>query len=145
MGWHTLDPPVSGQGLVTGYMADFLIRKETTSLSRQNLHHTVSYSIQPGQIHTCAVFSKTSNKRAAYVQHYWWIGQEKCQCCAYSEYRKKWSAYLKNGTILQASFSAERKPCENSITSAMSWRSGFVIAKDRNNFFKLSGRFDRPA
>lgn len=53
--------------------------------------------------------------------------------------------YLKNGTILQANFSAERKPCENSITSAISCRSGVVMANDLNNFFKLSGRLERPA
>jgi len=41
MGRHTLDSPVSGQALVPGYMADFLTKKETTSLSRQNLHHAV--------------------------------------------------------------------------------------------------------
>jgi hypothetical protein len=66
MGRHTLDSPVSGQGLVPDYNAHFLTKKETTSPSRQNLHHTVSYSIQ--LIHTSAVFNKTSNKRAAYAQ-----------------------------------------------------------------------------
>lgn len=31
------------------------------------------------------------------------------------------------------------------MTWAINWRSGFVIAKLRNNCFKLSGRFDLPA
>jgi hypothetical protein len=75
MGWHTLDSPVSGQGLMPGYMADFLMRKETTSLSRKNLLHGVSYSTQLSHLHTSAVLSKTSNKRVAYAQRYWWTGQ----------------------------------------------------------------------
>ena len=53
--------------------------------------------------------------------------------------------YLKNGTIFEASFSAIRKPCEYNMTCAISCLSGVVMAKLRNNFFKLSGRLDRPA
>lgn len=53
--------------------------------------------------------------------------------------------YLKNGTIFLASFSAILNPWEYSITWAMSCLSGLVMAKLRNNFFKLSGRLDRPA
>lgn len=52
---------------------------------------------------------------------------------------------MKNGTIFLASFSAILKPWEYSMTSAMSCLSGLVMAKLRNNFFRLSGRLDRPA
>lgn len=53
--------------------------------------------------------------------------------------------HLKNGTILLASFSADLKPWLNNITSAMSCRSGLVMARERNSFLRLSGRLDRPA
>lgn len=56
-----------------------------------------------------------------------------------------WNPYLKKGTIFLASFSAILNPWEYSMTSAMSCLSGLVIAKLLNNFFRLSGRLDRPA
>ena len=55
------------------------------------------------------------------------------------------NTHLKKGTIFKASFSAVLKPCEYNMTCAMSCLSGVVIAKLRNNFFKLSGRLERPA
>lgn len=57
----------------------------------------------------------------------------------------QFNPYLKNGTIFLASFSAILKPWEYSMTSAMSCLSGLVMAKLLNNFFRLSGRLDRPA
>ena len=39
------------------------------------------------------------------------------------------SAYLKNGTIFEASISAVLNPWEYNMTWAMSWRSGFVMAR----------------
>lgn len=64
---------------------------------------------------------------------------------AYIIVKSQFNPYLKNGTIFLASFSAILKPWEYSITSAMSCLSGLVIAKLLNNFFRLSGRLDRPA
>ena len=61
------------------------------------------------------------------------------------ETNKSDGTHLKNGTILLASFSAVLNPWEYSITWAMSWRSGDVIARLRKSFFRLSGKLDRPA
>ena len=52
---------------------------------------------------------------------------------------------LNKGIIFLESFSADRKPCENNMTSAIKAISGLVIANDLKSFFKFSGKLERPA
>ena len=48
-------------------------------------------------------------------------------------------------TSPEASFSADLKPWEKRVTSAIIVESGAVMARDLNSFFKLSGKLDLPA